>query len=181
MIIPRTRDRAQINSRLRRVSAERTAKGLCTKCSGDVKATPGRTLCPKHLEQLRRRALRRTEHRKASRLCTTCGAPAEEGLNSCAKCLKRACKDMRERCTKVKREIVAYLGGKCQMCGLVTDCMPVYEIHHLSKKSKEFDIRRLHSTTWERIKAELDKGVELLCANCHRIAQFNHWESWANR
>ena len=64
---------------------------------------------------------------------------------------------------------------------MVTDCMPVYEIHHLSKKNKEFNIKTIRSWSWEKIKAELDKGVQLLCANCHRIIQYDFEDNWANQ
>ena len=181
MTLSKTKDRTQINARLRRISAERSLKGLCTKCSGEVKAEIGKTLCSKHLEELRQRALRRTIHRRASRLCTTCGAPSDEGLASCSKCLARASKDARERCARAKRRIIEHLGGKCQRCGLITEYTSVYEVHHLSKRNKEFNLKNLHLKTWGKILAELNKGVQLLCANCHRIVQYEHRESWANK
>lgn len=182
MAVPKNRDQQKINLTARLRSAERVSQGLCARCSDGTKAIEGKTLCPTHLEQLRQKALRRRLRQIDQGLCTSCGKePSIEGLRSCAKCLIRTSKEARDKGARGKRRVVEYLGHKCQRCGLVTEHMSVYEIHHLSKRNKEFNIKTMHSWSWARIKAELDKGVQLLCANCHRIIQHSHPESWANK
>jgi hypothetical protein len=66
-----------------------------------------------------------------------------------------------------KAEAVAYLGGKCNECGLVDDCIDVYDFHHKDQNEKDFTISQRRGWSFERLKVELDKCV-LLCANCHR-------------
>ena len=172
----------EIREKNKALIARKKAAGMCTCCALGVPAVPGKTLCEKHLQGRRNRRGRKTEAWQEAGLCSSCGQyPAVEGKLSCEKCLIHGCRGVRERGAAGKRRIVAYLGGKCQRCGLVTDCMPVYEIHHLSKKSKEFSIKTIRGWAWETIKTELDRGVQLLCANCHRIIQYNHGENWANK
>lgn len=163
------------------LQAKKRQDGCCTACGYGVKAVSGKTLCEKHLLARRGRRKRLYDHNLANNLCTSCGAPALSGKKSCEKCMITASRGIKERSARGKQRVVAYLGGKCQRCGLVTDIMPVYEIHHLTKKNKEFNIKAITSWSWESIKKELDKGVVLLCANCHRIVQYNHRENWANR
>lgn len=67
-------------------------------------------------------------------------------------------KDLREKA-------LAYKGGKCRICGY-DRCPNALEFHHVEMLTKEFAISA-RMTSWEAIKAELDK-TELLCANCHR-------------
>ena len=162
--------------------ADKKAAGMCTVCGWGVPAMPGCTLCEKHLLARRNRRGRKTSQWQEEGMCSSCGRyPAEPGLKSCARCMVTACKGARERGERGKKRIVEYLGGKCQRCGLVTDCMPVYEIHHLSKKNKDFNMKTIRGWSWEAILKELDKGVQLLCANCHRIIQYGHDENWANK
>jgi hypothetical protein len=174
--------RKEIKEKTKQVIVEKKKAGMCTVCGWGQPAAPGKTLCEKHLLARRNRRGNKTQVWQAEGLCSSCGQyPAEQGLKSCKRCLVQGCKGVRRRGEEGKRRIVAYLGGKCQRCGLVTDCMPVYEIHHLSKKNKDFNIKAIRGWAWETIKRELDKGVQLLCANCHRIIQFNHDENWANK
>jgi predicted HNH restriction endonuclease len=67
-------------------------------------------------------------------------------------------KELRERA-------VAYLGGKCRICGY-DKCTAAYDFHHEDMQAKDFEISSA-LTSWERIKPELDKCI-LLCSNCHR-------------
>jgi len=60
---------------------------------------------------------------------------------------------------------IEYKGGKCMRCGFNNIfCM---EFHHISRSTKEFDIRKGCGTlSWSKIKKELDK-CDMYCANCH--------------
>jgi predicted HNH restriction endonuclease len=60
---------------------------------------------------------------------------------------------------------IAYLGGKCQICGY-NKCNAAIEFHHSRDYGKAFCISSA-LTSWERILPELEKCV-LLCSNCHR-------------
>jgi hypothetical protein len=71
-----------------------------------------------------------------------------------------------ERQQRLKQQVVEYLGGCCMQCGYdrYIGCL---ELHHLDPSVKEFDFAYCRTTTFEKIKPELDKCI-LLCANCHR-------------
>ncbi len=66
-----------------------------------------------------------------------------------------------------RRELINSLkSGGCTRCGLVHECMDIYEFHHVDQKTKEKDICRLFSPT-----AILKESLKcmVVCANCHRI------------
>jgi len=80
----------------------------------------------------------------------------------------------KKRLTSIKVKSVAYLGGKCSVCGY-DKCVEALEFHHLDPTVKEkhsngrgIDRRR----SFEKQKPELDKCV-LLCANCHREVHYH--------
>jgi hypothetical protein len=64
----------------------------------------------------------------------------------------------------LKERAIAYLGGKCQVCGY-DKCAAAMDFHHRDPRQKDFHISSKQS--WEAIQPELDKCC-LLCANCHR-------------
>lgn len=64
----------------------------------------------------------------------------------------------------MKSKAVAYLGGKCALCGY-SRCNAAMQFHHLYDKKFGISEKGL-SRSWERIKLELDKCL-LLCSNCH--------------
>lgn len=99
--------------------------------------------------------------RKAG-LCVYCGRPS--GLN--ATCVDCRNKESRKR-EAVIRKVVDYLGGSCQICGLKTNEIEIYDCHHVDPKEKEKGIGELRHKDWAIIIAELEKCI-LLCANCHR-------------
>jgi len=77
----------------------------------------------------------------------------------------------RAKKTQVKSLAIEYLSGKCERCGLIDECVNVYDFHHKNPDEEEFEF-----ATWskkanfsEEMKKELDK-CELLCAICHRKA-----------
>lgn len=87
-------------------------------------------------------------------------------------CRDSYCKSCRGRYTNArrrrkKRKIIAYLGGKCDMCGLTTKHIEVYDIHHNDPSKKDVAIANSNKS-FESLKSELD-NCSLYCANCHRI------------
>lgn len=68
----------------------------------------------------------------------------------------------------IKRNLVAYKGGKCQICGY-DKCIEAMQFHHKNPDEKDFNISGLREYTVESIQKyydEVDKCI-LTCANCH--------------
>lgn len=70
----------------------------------------------------------------------------------------------------LKRKAVVYKGGGCIVCGY-DKCDAALEFHHLDPEEKDFSISS--SSSWRKIKNELDKCV-LLCCRCHREVHFDN-------
>ena len=66
---------------------------------------------------------------------------------------------------EVKRKLIEYKGGKCQVCGY-NRCQEALEFHHLDSSQKDFTISG-GTKSFESLKPEVDKCI-LVCANCHR-------------
>jgi predicted transcriptional regulator len=66
---------------------------------------------------------------------------------------------------KMKRDAVAYKGGKCYICGY-SKYVGSMDFHHVDPTRKDFAISSLRSYTWSIIQQELDKCI-LVCKNCH--------------
>lgn len=64
-----------------------------------------------------------------------------------------------------KERMVAYKGGRCQICGYAK-CLRALEFHHIDPETKEFNIAGSHLRRWDVVQAELEKCI-LVCANCH--------------
>lgn len=64
----------------------------------------------------------------------------------------------------LKERAVAYLGGRCVICGYDA-CPSAFDFHHVDPAEKDFVVSS--KSSWEAIEPELKKCV-LLCANCHR-------------
>ena len=93
----------------------------------------------------------------------------KDGVYRCKKCASDA---VQKRRRKLKEELVAYKGGKCERCGY-DECIAALEFHHINPEEKEFGIGAAGITrSLESIKKEADKCV-LLCCNCHREL---HWK-----
>ena len=70
----------------------------------------------------------------------------------------------------LKKEYIAYKGGKCENCGYNKDCLSAYHFHHKDPIEKEFCISRSRRKNQaETVYKELDK-CQLLCSNCHAEA-----------
>lgn len=69
----------------------------------------------------------------------------------------------------IKHELVAYKGGKCELCGYnKMEC--ALQFHHKNPEEKEFNLSHINlnntTITMDMLKQEVDK-CQLLCANCH--------------
>lgn len=74
----------------------------------------------------------------------------------------------------LKKELIRYKGGKCEICGY-DKCISALEFHHLNPLEKEFSIGEYTSgnnVNIEKAFEEVDK-CSLLCANCHREIHYN--------
>lgn len=79
----------------------------------------------------------------------------------------------RKRSRKLKLELIALLGGKCQQCGF-NDHPAALQFHHRDPLTKSFNImnsaRMSKKYPWDVVLAEVEK-CDLLCANCHAIVE----------
>lgn len=66
---------------------------------------------------------------------------------------------------EIKKKLVEYKGGKCQICNY-SRCYEALEFHHLNPAEKDFQISG-GTRSFETLKKEVDKCI-LVCANCHR-------------
>lgn len=64
-----------------------------------------------------------------------------------------------------KDRMIAYKGGRCQICGY-NRCNRSLTFHHMDPSVKKLGFAGNHSRKWSVIQAELDKCL-LLCHNCH--------------
>lgn len=81
-----------------------------------------------------------------------------------AEYLKKA---VAQRRKKMRRMLIEYKGGRCELCGY-DKCVDALDLHHRDATTKVFGISSSGLTrSWEKNRAEADKCV-LLCANCHR-------------
>lgn len=65
----------------------------------------------------------------------------------------------------IKKALVMYKGGKCQICGY-NKCIRALEFHHLDPSQKDFGISKSITKDMKILKQEVDKCI-LLCSNCH--------------
>ena len=66
---------------------------------------------------------------------------------------------------EVKRRLIEYKGGKCQICGY-NRCQDALDFHHLDPSQKDYNISG-GTKSFDTVKSEVDKCI-LVCANCHR-------------
>lgn len=65
----------------------------------------------------------------------------------------------------VKKRLIEYKGGKCQICGY-NKCQDALEFHHLDPSKKDYNVSG-GTKSFNTLKSEVDKCI-LVCANCHR-------------
>ena len=72
-----------------------------------------------------------------------------------------------KRRNRLKKQMVQYKGGCCQVCGY-SMCLNALDFHHIDPSIKSFNLSKdkLYRS-WKLILKELDKCV-MVCANCHR-------------
>ncbi len=71
---------------------------------------------------------------------------------------------------KVKKKLVEYKGGKCEICDY-NKCIGALEFHHKNPNEKDFTIGG-KSWSFDKLKKEVDKCI-LVCSNCHKEIHFN--------
>ena len=87
----------------------------------------------------------------------------EEVLEFLEKSNYRSLKKARQR---LKKKLVDYKGGKCEICGY-DKCINALDFHHLNPNEKDFGISNYTVLSFDKLKKEVDKCI-LVCANCHR-------------
>lgn len=89
--------------------------------------------------------------------------------STCRDCNRE--KNLRKR-KEVKKQIVALMGGCCEICGII-GVPAIYDLHHKDPTIKDFNIsEKFYTRIGEKLKTELQK-CQLLCANCHRELHYN--------
>lgn len=75
---------------------------------------------------------------------------------------------------RIKKELVEYKGGSCELCGY-NKSLRALQFHHTNPKEKDFNFGGI-TTVNESVKNELDKCI-LVCANCHSELHDNNLRS----
>lgn len=70
---------------------------------------------------------------------------------------------LNDRYAHTKKEVVAFLGGKCVICGTTSNL----EIDHIDRSNKSFDVSKLWSKNKNDYLTEIKK-CQLLCKNHHK-------------
>ena len=96
---------------------------------------------------------------------------SSEGRYRCKKC---NIESINERRRFLKKELVRYKGGKCEICGY-DDCIAALEFHHLNPEEKDFGIGNGNIKSLEKLKKEVDKCI-LVCNRCHKEIHYKEWE-----
>lgn len=68
---------------------------------------------------------------------------------------------------KLKRLMIDYKGGACQLCGY-SKYVGALDFHHIDPETKSFKLSmdELYRS-WTKTKSEIEKCI-LVCSNCHR-------------
>ena len=72
---------------------------------------------------------------------------------------------------RIKTALVESFGCKCQLCGK-TYPQSVFEFHHLNPEEKSFGLACGSTTRAKSAYAEEAKKCTMLCANCHRLVEY---------
>lgn len=157
-------DRA--NRRRKARKQQKVSAGVCNKC-GVLAPAANRMICEQcHHHQKSWHATRRAM-RVVNGLCTTCGntlARKEEGEANlqCTACLNKA----REVYLRLRREVYAAYGGKCECCG---EAHPFFlAIDHVNGGGERE--RKIRSTSGILLRIRrlgFPNSYRLLCHNCN--------------
>lgn len=82
----------------------------------------------------------------------------------------------KNRRLNLKKELVEYKGGKCEICDY-DRCIKALEFHHLDPNKKDFAISNCGLKDIVKLKKEVDKCA-LLCSNCHREVHDGLHNTW---
>lgn len=94
------------------------------------------------------------------------------GKLKCKKCMVEYDYQKRHR---IKKKLVEYKGGKCEICGY-NKCLNALDFHHKNPEEKEFALNTAnYNKSFDKLKNEVDKCV-LVCSNCHREIHFEENE-----
>lgn len=100
------------------------------------------------------------------------GALYEHKCSICEKKINgsKYCKTCRTKIRRyqIKKFLVNYKGGKCEICGYIEN-IGALDFHHIDVNNKEFMISKIWKTTLSKtdILKEINKCM-LLCSNCHK-------------
>lgn len=73
----------------------------------------------------------------------------------------------------IKKELIRYKGGKCEICGY-NKCIGALQFHHINPLEKDFSPSEKYNggkIDMNQLYLEVDK-CQLLCANCHAEKHF---------
>ncbi len=101
---------------------------------------------------------------KCSLLCSNCHRKEHEGKFNHSK-ESSGNKSRSKWIVGRKIKAIAYLGGKCEDCGIESSHYSIYDFHHKNMTEKEFQFNG--HKKWSILQSELNK-CEILCSNCHR-------------
>ena len=80
-------------------------------------------------------------------------------------------KDVTNFRIRIKTALVKAFGCKCQLCGQ-TYPQSVFDFHHLNPAEKSFGLGVGSTTRAKAAYAEEAKKCIMLCANCHRLVEY---------
>jgi hypothetical protein len=119
----------------------------------------------------------RIAHEAGERICPRCKTKKPllafyrrtDGRPACY-CRKCTQDQVQERHIAFKKKAVAYKGGACMRCEFIGPAV-CYDFHHRDRTTKKVEISRMRKGSWKAAVNELNK-CDLLCANCHRIVEY---------
>jgi hypothetical protein len=111
---------------------------------------------------------RRTSDPTGDSKCEGCGKrfqykrPGTTRTRCASCCASRSSPEARR---ELKRRLIDYKGGACELCGY-RDHWAALTFHHLDPRLKRFNIAGSHGRKLETLREETDRCI-LVCANCH--------------
>lgn len=118
----------------------------------------------------------KSESTEIIKICDICGKkfktiPYGKQRRFCYKCSpmnSRGAKSITAIRKAIKKQLVKYKGGKCEICGY-DKCYRALQFHHKNPKEKDFSVSaglKLGDFDMNNYYKEVDKCI-LVCANCH--------------
>jgi hypothetical protein len=117
------------------------------------------------------------ELNKCILLCANCHGSLTKQISRAKPISYKGQERYRRKQDAHQQRCIDYIGGRCQICGLVTEDYACYDFHHIDQTTKLYNIGVLINKDWDTVvKPELDK-CGLLCANCHREIHAGRYDS----